>query len=79
MDVKRSGQGKGAETITTTKNEMWLRLNKPDESILAIVEVEGESARSRYVRDPFKREPDSGVASLNYDLPELLSGAEESN
>jgi hypothetical protein len=31
----------------------------------------------RYVRRPFRREPDFGVTSVNYDLAELLARAEE--
>lgn len=29
----------------------------------------------RYAKRPFKREPDFGAASVNYDLDELLAGA----
>ena len=32
--------------------------------------------RSHYVRKPFRREPDFGVTSVNYDLPEFLARAE---
>jgi len=31
----------------------------------------------RYVRQPFQREPDFGVTSVNYDLRDLLARAEE--
>jgi len=30
-----------------------------------------------YVRTPFRREPDFGVTSVNYDFAELLARAEE--
>lgn len=79
MDVNTSGVGKGAKTVTITKNEILTGLNKPDEFILAIVEVEGDIAIPRYVHEPFKREPDFGVTSVNYDLPELLNRAKEPN
>jgi hypothetical protein len=39
-------------------------LNKPDDFILAIVELDSDSHRVIYVRRPFGREPDSGVASV---------------
>lgn len=52
-------------------------LNKPHDFILAIVEVDGEKSVPRYVRRPFKREPDFGVTSVNDDLGELLAKAEE--
>jgi hypothetical protein len=50
-------------------------LNKPDDFILAIVEVKEDQAGVRYVRPPFLREPDFGVTSVNYDLRELVSRA----
>ena len=50
-------------------------VNKPADFILAIVEFMGDSHRVHYVRDPFRREPDFGVTSVNYDLAELLARA----
>jgi hypothetical protein len=39
-----------------------------------LVEVEDGSAGTPcYVREPFSREPDFGVTSVNYDLGELLA------
>jgi len=74
LEVK--GRVTGAATITVTKNEILYSLNKPDDFILAIVEfLEGEAHRVHYVRQPFQREPDFGVTSVNYDLRELLRGA----
>ena len=47
--------------------------NSPEQFVLALVEVEDGKAREpRYVRRPFRREPDFGVESVNYDLRELL-------
>jgi hypothetical protein len=41
---------------------------------LEFVEVDGEEAsRITYVREPFGREPDFGVTSVNYKLTELLA------
>jgi len=38
------------------------------------VEVEdGKAQPPRYVRKPFKKEPDFGVTSVNYNLNELLA------
>ena len=62
-----------AETITVTKNEILYSLKKPDEFILAIVEFDGERVTPYYLREPFRREPDCGVTSVNYDFAELLS------
>ncbi|HWR58283.1 MAG TPA: DUF3883 domain-containing protein [Thermodesulfovibrionales bacterium] len=71
------GRVTGARTVTITKNEILTALNKPQDFILAIVEVDGDKSVPRYVRHPFKREPDFCVTSVNYDLGELLAKAEE--
>jgi hypothetical protein len=43
---------------------------------LAIVEfMDGDGHRVHYLRQPFKREPDFGVTSVNYDFSELLAKA----
>lgn len=76
--IEVKGRVAGASTITVTKNEILTSLNKPEDYILAIVEfLDGDRHRVHYVRRPFRREPDFGVTSVNYDLAELLSGAEE--
>jgi len=75
LEVK--GRVSGADTVTVTRNEILYSLNKPDEFILAIVEFEGDdSHRVHYVRRPFQKDPDFGVTSVNYNLPELLARAE---
>jgi SNF2 family DNA or RNA helicase len=75
LEVK--GRNERADTITVTKNEILYSLNKPDDFILAIVEfVTDGSHRVHYVRRPFRREPDFGVTSVNYDFAELLARAE---
>jgi hypothetical protein len=76
LEVK--GRVSGADTITVTRNEILYSLNKPDEFILAIVEfMDGDTHRVHYVRRPFRREPDFGVTSVNYDFAELLTRAQE--
>jgi len=75
LEVK--GRISGAATITVTKNEILYSLNKPEDFILAIVEfLPGNAHKVHYVRQPFKREPDFGVTSVNYDFCELLTRAE---
>ena len=75
--IEVKGRVSGADTITVTKNEILTSLNKPDDYILAIVEFLGsDQHRVHYVRRPFRREPDFGVTSVNYDLAELLARAE---
>ena len=52
-------------------------LNKPDDFILAIVEFLSDTEhRVHYVREPFQRELDFGVTSVNYTLQDLLARAE---
>jgi hypothetical protein len=72
LEVK--GRVSGAATITVTKNEILYSLNKPEDFILAIVEFPDEAThRVHYVCQPFQREPDFGVTSVNYNLAELLA------
>jgi hypothetical protein len=75
--IEVKGRAAGAETVTVTKNEILTSLNKPEDFILAIVEFHDDGThRTRYLRQPFQREPDFGVTSVNYDLGELLARAE---
>ncbi len=46
---------------------------------MAIVEVDGEQTRPRYIYKPFKKEPDFTVTSVNYDLKKLMKMAQEPN
>ena len=74
--VEVKGRVTDAVTITVTKNEILYSLNKPEDFILAIVEFLPDDAhRVHYLRRPFRREPDFGVTSVNYDFAELLSRA----
>ena len=75
--IEVKGRVSGAATITVTKNEILYSLNKPDDFILAIVEFLDHNAhRVHYIRQPFHREPDFGVTSVNYDFAELLTRAQ---
>jgi len=76
--VEVKGRVSGAATITVTKNEILYSLNKPDDFILAIVEFQSHEAhRVHYLRQPFHREPDFGVTSVNYNLDELMQRSTE--
>jgi len=75
--IEVKGRVSGAATITVTKNEILYSLNKPDDFILAIVEfTSADGHRVHYLRQPFQREPDFGVTSVNYDFADLLVRAE---
>ena len=75
--IEVKGRAVGAATVTVTKNEILTALNKPEDFILALVEVDGHRAVPRYVRRPFQREPDFGVTSVNYDWGKLWVRTEE--
>ena len=75
--IEVKGRVRGADTVTVTRNEIIAGLNKPDDFILALVEVDGDTATPRYVRRPFHREPDFAATSVNYSIRELLAMAEE--
>ncbi|HKM55473.1 MAG TPA: DUF3883 domain-containing protein, partial [Isosphaeraceae bacterium] len=77
--IEVKGRVTGADTITVTRNEILYSFNKPDDFILAIVEfLDGDSHRVHYIiRQPFQREPDFGVTSVNYELVALLAQSQE--
>jgi SNF2 family DNA or RNA helicase len=68
----------GADILTVTRNEILYSLNKPEDFILAIVEFFPDNThRVHYLRQPFRREPDFGVTSVNYDFADLLKRSQE--
>ena len=76
--IEVKGRAKGATTITVTRNEILYSLNKPEDYILGIVEFQDENKHQvYYIREPFQREPDFGVTSVNYNFAELLARAEQ--
>ena len=75
--IEVKGRASGTPTITVTRNEILYSLNKPEDFFLGIVEfLDDGGHRVHYVREPFQREPDFGVTSVNYDFGELLARAE---
>lgn len=74
--IEVKGRAQGQTTITVSRNEIIYDLNQTNQFILAIVLVDGDSYQGPYyLKNPFNQEPDFGVASINYDLEELLSRA----
>lgn len=74
--IEVKGRVTGADTITVTRNEILYSLNRPDHFILALVEfLDDKNHKVHYLRQPFKREPDFGVTSVNYSFEELLAKA----
>jgi hypothetical protein len=74
--IEVKGRAKGADTVTVSKNEILTAFNKPDEYILAIVEVDGAATKTVYLKKPFRERPDFAATSVNYDIVELLGGSE---
>lgn len=72
--IEVKGRVKAATTVTVTKNEIFSSFNQGEKYILAIVLVDGDQTEGPYyIKHPFKTEPEFGVASVNYDLGELLA------
>ena len=74
--IEVKGRQKGSSTVTVTKNEIITSLNRPEEFILAIVEVDGEKTHTTYLKKPFRNAPDFTATSVNYDIADLKSQAE---
>lgn len=74
--IEVKGRRKGSSTVTVSKNEILTCLNKPDEFILAIVEVDGDHTKTVYLKKPFKNAPDFTATSVNFDIVDLINNAE---
>ena len=75
--IEVKGRAGDADTVTVTHQEIRTALNKPDAFILAIVRVrDGYVSGPRYLREPFRAEPDFDAVSVTYNLRELLARAE---
>jgi superfamily II DNA or RNA helicase len=73
--IEVKGRVKGADTITVTRNEILYAFNQGDKFVLAIVFVNPDDSTEGpyYLANPFQREPDWGVASVNYNIEALLA------
>jgi len=76
--IEVKGRVKGAVTVTITRNEMLYAFNQGDKFVLAIALVGEDDVIDgpHYIRNPFDREPGWGVASVNYNLDDLIAKAE---
>jgi superfamily II DNA or RNA helicase len=74
--IEVKGRVADATTVTVTRNEILTALNKPEDFILAIGQIENGQGKLLYVRRPFQREPEFSVESVNYKLQELLQRGE---
>ena len=75
--IEVKGRQKGATTVTVSKNEMLTALNKPEEFILAIVEVDGAETHTVYLKEPFNGidKPSFMEVSRNFSIAELVQNA----
>jgi superfamily II DNA or RNA helicase len=75
--IEVKGRIDGADSVMITRNEIITSLNKPEDFILAIVQISQEFvSQPRYVWRPFEVEPAFGVTAQQFDLKHLLSRSE---
>lgn len=74
--IEVKGRTKGATTVTISRNEILTAFNKPEEYILAIVEVDRTSTKTVYLKKPFQKRPDFAATSINYNIVDLINGSE---
>jgi superfamily II DNA/RNA helicase len=75
--IEVKGRVKSASTVTITRNEMLYAFNQGDKFVLAIALVDEDESIDGpyYILSPFDREPGWGVASINFNLGDLLTKA----
>ncbi|WP_025770909.1 helicase-related protein [Thioalkalivibrio sp. HK1] len=75
--IEVKGRINGAPTITVTRNEILYSLNNPENYILSIVEFfENGDHNVHYLYNPFRKEADFDVTSVNYNIAKLLKRAQ---
>jgi superfamily II DNA or RNA helicase len=75
--IEVKGRIDDADTVMVTRNEIITSLNKPEDYILVIVQVNAEFVHQpRYVWQPFEVEPAFGVTAQQFKLKHLLEKSE---
>lgn len=76
--IEVKGRAKGATTVTVSKNEILTGLNRPEEFILAIVEVDEQNTKAVYLKNPFKGmdKPAFAEVSRNFNIVDLARNAD---
>ena len=69
--IEVKGRTAGSTTVTVTSNEILTALNKPEDYILALVEVDGSVTTTTYLKHPFHEKPEWTACSVNYDIRDL--------
>ena len=74
--IEVKGKAVGSTGVTVSKTQILTAFNKPDNFILAIVEINGETVEKiYYIPRPFQKERDFEVTSVTYSLDKLLERA----
>ena len=74
--IEVKGRTAGADTVTISRNEVLCALNRPESWLLAIVEVDGKTTHTKYLRKPEFRMPSFTENSTNFDIDRLTDSAE---
>ncbi len=75
--IEVKGRVLGAPTVTITRNELLTALNKPDDYVFALVQVDGTEATVRYRRGPIDFKDNFLVESVNLDFKKLWDEGSE--
>lgn len=71
--IEVKGRHIEADTVTVTANEVLEALNQGKKFFLAIVRVDGDKLDGpHYIREPFRKELEASVVSVNYAIKDLL-------
>ena len=74
--IEVKGRAKGSETVTVSKNEILTAMNKPDEYILALVEVDGDKTKTIYLHCDFKSRPEFSETCRTFNIRDLIAGSQ---
>ena len=74
IHIEVKGRVRGADTVTVTYNEISQAVNQGAKFVLALVFIDADDTIDgpHYLENPFVREQEMGVASVNYSIPDLL-------
>ena len=75
--IEVKGRAAGATTVTVTSNEIRTALNRPEQFLLALVEVDGSRTRIVYLKRPFVNPPDFSVENTTFNIAALCKQAEK--
>lgn len=76
-EIKYTKRYKLGQLLGTLTRHFLLMTATPHNGKEEVEFLPNETHRVHYLRQPFHREPDFGVTSVNYDFAELLARAEE--